>query len=117
MLWAAPSRYAIRFAETGLEGFVAEWIMPVSVAGNRDLGLSNFFSTPYQVHNHARLAHLESLGLPLANRRVIELGSGPGDHTGFYVRRGCAVVSVDARLDCLDVLKKRYPDAGPCCAI
>jgi len=79
------------------------------MAGSCDSGLSNFFSTPYQVHNHARLTHLESLGLPLANRRVLELGSGPGDHTGFYVQRGCAVVSVDARQDCLDVLKQRYP--------
>ena len=77
--------------------------------GDRDLGLSNFFSRPYQVHNRARLAHLESLCLPLANRRVLELGSGPGDHTGFYVERGCAVVSVDARQECLDVLKQRYP--------
>jgi len=85
--------------------------MPSSVAGDRGSGLSNFFSAPYQLHNHARLTHLESLGLPLANRRVLELGSGPGDHTGFYMERGCAVVSVDARQDCLDVLKQRYPGA------
>ncbi len=84
--------------------------MPIP-AGDSGSGLSNFFSTPYQVHNRARLAHLESLRLPLANRRVLELGSGPGDHTGFYVQRGCAVVSVDARQDCLDVLKQRYPGA------
>jgi hypothetical protein len=85
--------------------------MPIPVAGDSGSGLSNFFSTLYQVHNRARLAHLESLCLPLANRRVLELGSGPGDHTGFYVQRGCAVVSVDARQDCLDVLKQRYPGA------
>jgi len=93
---------------------VGSWqdgIMPISMAGNGGSGLSNFFSPPYQLHNHARLAHLESLSLPLANRRVLELGSGPGDHTGFYVQRGSAVVSVDARQDCLDVLKQRYPGA------
>lgn len=83
--------------------------MPDSTPGDSNSGLANFFSTPYQVHNHARLTHLDSLGLPLANRRVLELGSGPGDHTGFYVQRGCAIVSVDARQDCLDVLKERYP--------
>jgi SAM-dependent methyltransferase len=72
-------------------------------------GLANFFSDHYQQHNGVRLRHLESLGLPLTGRRVLELGSGPGDHTGFYVRRGCEVVSVDSRRICLDVLKQRFP--------
>jgi SAM-dependent methyltransferase len=85
--------------------------MPDPATGDSASGLANFFSPPYQVHNRARLAHLESLGLPLANRRVLELGSGPGDHTGFYVGRGCTVVAVDARQDCLDMLQRRYPDA------
>ena len=40
---------------------------------------------------------------------MLELGSGPGDHTGFYVQRDCAIVSVDVRQDCLDLLKQRYP--------
>lgn len=82
------------------------------MADNSGSGLANFFSKPYRVHNHARLTHLASLGLPLANRRVLELGSGPGDHTGFYVERGCSVVAVDARQDCLDMLKQRYPGAS-----
>ena len=73
-------------------------------------GLENFFSPPYQAHNRARLDHLASLGLPLSKRRVLELGSGPGDHTGFYVRRECSIVSVDSRQDCLDVLHQRYPN-------
>jgi 2-polyprenyl-3-methyl-5-hydroxy-6-metoxy-1,4-benzoquinol methylase len=72
-------------------------------------GLAHFHSLHYRDHNRARLDHLESLGLPLANGRVLELGSGPGDHTGFYVERGCAVVSADARQECLDVLAERFP--------
>jgi SAM-dependent methyltransferase len=72
-------------------------------------GLAHFSSLPYQAHNRARLAHLESLGLPLSNRRVLELGSGPGDHTEFYIKRQCEIISVDARQECLDVLKGRYP--------
>jgi SAM-dependent methyltransferase len=71
-------------------------------------GLDHFFSDPYQSHNRARLNHLESLGLALSNRRVLELGSGPGDHAGFYVERQCAVVAVDARQSCLDELKRRH---------
>jgi SAM-dependent methyltransferase len=69
------------------------------------MGLANFFSLHYQDHNRARLEHLASLGLPLSNCRVLELGSGPGDHTGFYAQRGCATVAVDARQDCLATLK------------
>jgi SAM-dependent methyltransferase len=72
-------------------------------------GMAHFFSLPYQQHNRARLQHLESLGLPLGNARVLELGSGPGDHTQFYVDRNCTIVSVDARQECLDALAERFP--------
>lgn len=73
------------------------------------LGMAPFSTAPYQSHNHARLEHLASLGLPLAGCRVLELGSGPGDHTGFYVERNCSIVSVDSRQECLAALKERYP--------
>ena len=72
-------------------------------------GVAHFFSSHYQAHNRARLEHLESLGLPLSNARVLELGSGPGDHTEFYARRECAIVAVDARQECLNLLKERFP--------
>jgi|SRR5271157_82161 len=72
-------------------------------------GLAHFSSLHYQVHNGARLDHLQSLRLPLFDSRVLELGSGPGDHTGFYLERRCSVVSVDARQECLDVLAQRFP--------
>jgi SAM-dependent methyltransferase len=75
-------------------------------------GLAHFSSPHYQDHNRARLTHLASLGLPLHGKRVLELGSGPGDHTGFYLDRRCAVTSVDARQDCLDVLQSRYPQVA-----
>jgi SAM-dependent methyltransferase len=72
--------------------------------------LANFFSPHYQRHNLAVLAHLAGLGLPLSNQRVLELGSGPGDQTGFYVERGCSVVSVDSRQACLNMLVERFPE-------
>jgi Methyltransferase domain len=75
-------------------------------------GRSDFSAIPHQAYNNACLTHLESLGLPLADRRVLELGSGPGDGTGFYLRRGCKIVSVDARQECIDLLKQRYPAAS-----
>jgi SAM-dependent methyltransferase len=80
-----------------------------SSANHPGPGLSYFSSGHYQEHNRARLSHLDSLGLPLCNRSVLELGSGPGDHTAFYVDRHCSIVSVDARQDCLDVLARRFP--------
>ncbi|MGO9229681.1 MAG: GSCFA domain-containing protein, partial [Bryobacteraceae bacterium] len=72
-------------------------------------GLTYFSSPHYQEHNRARLDHIQSLGLPLAESRVLELGSGPGDHTGFYVGRRCDIVSVDARKECLNILAQRFP--------
>jgi SAM-dependent methyltransferase len=75
----------------------------------RALGLNSFFSTHYQDHNSARLAHLATLGLPLDNRHVLDVGSGPGDHTGFYLERGCRVFAIDARKECLRALKERFP--------
>ena len=67
-----------------------------------------FSSSHYRVHNQARLQHLASLGLPISGR-VLEVGAGPGDHTSFYLQRGCAVVSTDAREECVQALKARYP--------
>jgi len=72
-------------------------------------GLDSFFSPHYRDHNSARLAHLATLGLPLHNRHVLEVGSGPGDHTGFYLERGCRVFAIDARKECLRALKERFP--------
>jgi hypothetical protein len=40
-------------------------------------GLAYFFSPNYERHNRAVLGHLQSLGLPLSNCRVLELGRGP----------------------------------------
>ena len=81
-----------------------------SAAKNSGPGLAYFFSPNYEKHNRAVLGHLESLGLPLSNCRVLELGSGPGDHTGFYAQRKCAIVSVDSRQACLNMLMQRFPD-------
>jgi SAM-dependent methyltransferase len=72
-------------------------------------GMDYFYSPHYQTHNRARLSHLASLGLPLEGRKVLEVGCGPGDHTGFYLERGCSVRAVDARQECIDAVRARYP--------
>src|SRR5438045_257276 len=49
---------------------------------------AEFLSPAYQSHNIARLQHLDSLGLDLSGKRVLEVGAGVGDHTLFYLYRG-----------------------------
>lgn len=74
-----------------------------------DSGMFNFYSDHYRRHNEARLQHLESLGLPLRGRSVLEVGSGPGHHTWFYAVRGCEITATDARPECLAEIRKHFP--------
>ena len=69
---------------------------------------ANFFDSRYQVHNIARLSHLNSLGLSLDKKRVIELGAGVGDHTLFYLYKGCDVTPIEGRQDLCDFIKSRF---------
>ncbi len=68
-----------------------------------------FLSLAYRRHNRSKLQHLETLGLNLAGSSVLEVGAGIGDHTGFFVKRGCRVVTSDVRAENLKLLRSRYP--------
>lgn len=76
------------------------------VAANWKL-YAEFLSPAYQQHNVARLQHLDSLGLPVCGKRVLELGAGVGDHTLYYLHRSCEVLAVDGRQECVRMLKLR----------
>jgi SAM-dependent methyltransferase len=67
-----------------------------------------FWAHHYIRHNQRRLEHLASLGLPLARRRVLELGAGIGDHTTFFLDRDCEVCVSDGRPENVDFLRQRY---------
>ncbi len=69
-----------------------------------------FHSEHYQRHNQKRLEHLASLNLEVAGKSVLEVGAGIGDHTGFFLERGCQVLSTEARQENLKVLRRRHPD-------
>ncbi len=69
-----------------------------------------FLSYHYQRHNQRRQEHLASLNLNIAGSIVLEVGAGIGDHTSFFLDRGCQVLSTDARPENLKVLRARYPD-------
>lgn len=59
--------------------------------------------------NRARQDHLASLGLDLAHKTVLEVGSGVGKHTGFFEKLGCTVLSTDARPENVAEHLQRYP--------
>ena len=59
--------------------------------------------------NEARMAHLESLGLNLAGKRVLDVGAGVG-HLAVRLRKmGCSVVCVEARPANVEAMRARYP--------
>jgi SAM-dependent methyltransferase len=60
--------------------------------------------------NGARMSHLAALSLPLTGKRVLEVGAGVGKLTGFFLDRGCAVTSIDGRVENLEQLREQHPD-------
>lgn len=68
-----------------------------------------FHSDHYLRHNQRRLEHLASLGLNIAGATVLEVGAGIGDHTHFFLDRGCQVVSTEGRQENFEILRDRYP--------
>ena len=70
--------------------------------------ISEFQADHYIRHNQRRLEHLATLGLPLAGRSVIEVGAGIGDHTSFFLDRGCPVLTSDGRPENVELLRRRY---------
>jgi Methyltransferase domain len=71
--------------------------------------MGEFHNWCYLQHNQRRQEHLASLGLPLSGRSVIEVGAGIGDHTSFFLDRGCRVVTSDAREENVAILRSRFP--------
>lgn len=69
----------------------------------------NFHSNNYLRHNARRLEHLASLRISVAGMSVLEVGAGIGDHSHYYIDRGCVITITEARLRNLEYLKIRYP--------
>ena len=71
--------------------------------------INDFNNWHYIQHNQRRQEHLCSLGLDLSHKRVLEVGAGIGDHTTFFIDRGCDVVVTEGRPENFRVLQQRYP--------
>jgi 2-polyprenyl-3-methyl-5-hydroxy-6-metoxy-1,4-benzoquinol methylase len=71
-----------------------------------------FHSDLYLRHNARRLEHLASLRIPVAGMSVLEVGAGIGDHTHYYIDRGCKITITEARPQNLRHLRKRYPQCN-----
>ncbi|MFC0271934.1 class I SAM-dependent methyltransferase [Metabacillus herbersteinensis] len=70
---------------------------------------SVFYEPNAKMINKARLVHLASLGLDLANSKVLEVGTGVGEHTAFFEKLNCDVLSTDAREENVKEHLSRYP--------
>lgn len=78
---------------------------------NRD-PVQEFHSLHYLRHNARRLEHLASLRIPVAGMTVLEVGAGIGDHSHYYLDRGCSVAITEAREENLTYLRQRYPSGN-----
>lgn len=67
-----------------------------------------FHANHYMRHNARRLEHLASLRIPVVGMSVLEVGAGIGDHSHYYIDRGCTIKITDVRASNLKYLKRRY---------
>ena len=70
--------------------------------------LATFLDPHSMRHNQRRQEHLATLGLDAAEKNVLEVGAGIGDHSSFFLDRGCRVVTSDARPGNLEMLRQRF---------
>jgi hypothetical protein len=76
----------------------------------RKRGGLQVFDTPEALAlNDARMTHLESLGLGLAGKRVLDVGAGVGHLAVRLEKMGCSVVCVEGRPENVESLRQRYP--------
>jgi SAM-dependent methyltransferase len=71
--------------------------------------VSHFHSNRYLRLNSRRLEHLASLRILVAGMSVLEVGAGIGDHSHYYIDRGCKMTITEARFENLQYLRNRYP--------
>lgn len=71
---------------------------------------TSFNSSAYQRLNSRRLEHLAQMELPLEGKSILELGSGQGDLSPFFIDRGFNLTLSDVRPELINVLTEKFPD-------
>jgi 2-polyprenyl-3-methyl-5-hydroxy-6-metoxy-1,4-benzoquinol methylase len=74
--------------------------------------LTAFQNPRYARHNARRLEHLASLNLDIRGKSVLELGAGVGDHSLFFLDRGCHVTSIEPRAENVACILHRHATEG-----
>ena len=76
----------------------------------RKRGGVDVFDTPEAIAlNEARMSHLESLGLNLAGKRVLDVGAGVGHLAARLQTLGSSVVCLEGRPENVGAMRSRYP--------
>ena len=73
------------------------------------VGLPVFDSPEALALNEARMSCLAGLGLPLAGKRVLDVGGGVGHLAARLTEMGCKVFCTDGREGNIASLRERYP--------
>src|ERR1700736_1148590 len=79
--------------------------------------LKFFASDHYRRHNSRRLEHLAARFCRSPAAGSSNWAPGIGDHTGYFVDRGCEVTRVEGRGENLAVCARGFPRLRPYCSI
>jgi hypothetical protein len=71
----------------------------------------HFRSDAYVRHNARRQEHLASLHIPVAGMSVLEVGAGIGDHSHYFLDRGCRMTITETRESSLTYVRQRFPSS------
>lgn len=99
-------------ADSNFAQVFEKWQAHCSEAGLKELeqAACAFREPRYLRHSARRLEHLASLHLDISGRSVLELGAGIGEHSQFFLDRGCSVFSVEPRDENVAFMRKRHSD-------
>jgi ubiquinone/menaquinone biosynthesis C-methylase UbiE len=73
--------------------------------------LQRFRSDAYLRNNARRQEHLASLHIPVAGMSVLEVGAGIGDHSHYFLDRGCRMTITETRESSLAYVRQRFPSS------
>lgn len=81
------------------------------VSGDQNSPSIPVFDKPHYVDiTEARLSHLKFLELPVAGKKVIDVGCGIGRLSEFFANQGCDTFCIDGRFENIKILKELYPE-------